>query len=57
MRRASGGGAILHDRELTYGIALPLLRLYPRVTRDSLPRAIDNYVSHLVYAAAYERIR
>jgi hypothetical protein len=40
-----------------YGIALPLLRLYPRVTRDSLPRALDNYVSHLVYAAAYQRIR
>src|SRR4051812_44132597 len=40
-----------------YGIALPLLRLYPRLTRDSLPRAIDNYVSHLVFAAAYERMR
>src|SRR5262245_57717493 len=24
VRRASGGGAILHDRELTYSVALPL---------------------------------
>src|SRR5881628_3620569 len=23
-----------------YGVVLPLLRLYPRVTRDSLPRAV-----------------
>jgi lipoate-protein ligase A len=40
VRRASGGGAILHDRELTYGLAVPL-----RSTHDSL-RLVLYRVAH-----------
>jgi hypothetical protein len=40
---------------INYGVVLPLLRLYPFVTRDAALRALDNYVSHLVYAAAFAR--
>src|SRR5437868_3979467 len=29
IRRPSGGGAILHDRELTYSIALPRSKAWP----------------------------
>ena len=29
VRRASGGGAILHDREITYSFALPRAILWP----------------------------
>ncbi len=35
VRRASGGGAILHDRELTYSIAMPLASRFGRAA-DSL---------------------
>lgn len=34
VRRASGGGAILHDLELTYSIAVPLSTLKPNTTQD-----------------------
>jgi lipoate-protein ligase A len=34
VRRASGGGAIVHDRELTYSLALPLTDLRSRATTD-----------------------
>lgn len=34
IRRASGGGAILHDRELTYSIAIPIDLLNQNSTQD-----------------------
>jgi lipoate-protein ligase A len=34
VRRASGGGAILHDRELTYSIAIPLASRFGRAAYD-----------------------
>jgi lipoate-protein ligase A len=44
VRRHSGGGAILHDRELTYSLALPAL---PRFTRDP----------HALYLAVHRSLR
>jgi len=34
IRRASGGGAILHDLEVTYSIAVPVSALKPKSTHD-----------------------
>jgi hypothetical protein len=34
-----------------YGIALPLLRLYPRVDRDDRIRAAAGLVGHVIYGA------
>ncbi len=44
VRRHSGGGAILHDQELTYSLALPAL---PRFTRDP----------HALYLAVHQSLR
>jgi hypothetical protein len=37
-----------------YGIMLPLLRLYPPVWKDDRTRAIETFLSHLVYDAALQ---
>ncbi len=58
VRRASGGGAIMHDREITYSLCMPLqnrwarqhAELYDRVHR-SIIRALQKWdVSAVLYA-------
>jgi hypothetical protein len=35
-----------------YGVALPALGLYPRLTRDARLRAAETLAAHLVYGEA-----
>jgi hypothetical protein len=35
-----------------YGVGLPALGLYPRLPRDARTRAVETFVSHLVYGEA-----
>src|SRR5262249_40431606 len=41
VRRSTGGGAILHDRELTYSIVLPLAESQ-RLSAENLYRAVHS---------------
>jgi lipoate-protein ligase A len=58
VRRASGGGAILHDRELTYSIAMPLTSrfgraadsLYARIHGSLIESLADAGVPAILYA-------
>ena len=59
VRRASGGGAIVHDRELTYSLAMPISRV-PGVSRAPLQMcwsAADLYMlMHVSLVAALARL-
>ncbi|MEJ7594876.1 MAG: biotin/lipoate A/B protein ligase family protein [Planctomycetaceae bacterium] len=49
VRRLSGGGAILHDREITYSLVLPAshpARLDPSAVYSTVHRAIIRLLSH-----------
>lgn len=39
-----------------YGVALPLLGLYPRLDRDARLRAVDAFVSHVVFGWSLGRL-
>lgn len=47
VRRASGGGAILHDRELTYGMAVPLKSTHDRLRLDLYRIAHETLIETL----------
>ena len=53
VRRATGGGAIVHDRELTYSIAMPLpdRRRTVQVLYDQVHQAIRQCLAELQIAA------
>ena len=57
VRRASGGGAIVHDRELTYSIALPLRDVRTRAATELYGACHETLIAALarfgVVAASY----
>lgn len=53
----SGAGFGLGAWVALYGVALPLLRLYPRVDRDDPVRAVAGLAAHLVFGSAVDRAR
>jgi lipoate-protein ligase A len=59
VRRASGGGAIVHDRELTYSIALPLRDVRTRAATELYNACHESLIETLAHfgvaAALYGR--
>ena len=50
--RAGGAGYGIACWALSYGIALPFARIYPRPDRDNTLRAVDSALSHVVFGWA-----
>jgi len=56
IRRSSGGGALLHDHELTYALVVP--RSHPLAVRPSaLYRTIHSAIASVLVAMGYPAVR